>query len=495
MNNKIDENLKQTFLNQAQKLLISSGKSIDDLQTLFRIIKQSDQYEYYQQILKSTEVISYDKHKYEIDYLKKGQTTWEKRIVKSLNTMCAEINLPLARQRNDNEMRAVRRHWNELGHISGDLNRFRPVYSAKDFLDVICVLVNPNLKIDEAFWNCGLIKIPIVTKSFMEIKVLYADLCPNIIQYCSDETFNEVKEEENIKLALQILEKKMNIKSIREYARRGCPTSLRGKLWSAMLDIEHSNWHLTYFDYLKQNVIDFDLLVDGLYFKDVKLTAVNDDQLFVFEDYLYQVLLLFSRDTHVQSCFTNSASGCQPTRSFIKKKIGAEECSVIYPPNGIIPFYGFSMLVAPMCFVFEDPVHLYFVFRQFYMKYFFDLHHISASPKAVIGLCVLFESLLRQISSELWFHLQDIQVQPLRIAFKWMMRAFSGYLASNQLLALWDRILAYDSLEILAVLAAAIFVLRKGNVLKESSETAIEAIFSDISSVKVIPLLQYILGQ
>lgn len=31
-----------------------------------------------------------------------------------------------------------------------------------------------------------------------------------------------------------------------------------------------------------------------------------------------------------------------------------------------------------------------------------------------------------------------------------MMRAFSGYLASNQLLALWDRILAYDSLEILS---------------------------------------------
>jgi len=34
-----------------------------------------------------------------------------------------------------------------------DLNRFRPVYSAKDFLDVICVLVNPNLKIDESLWK------------------------------------------------------------------------------------------------------------------------------------------------------------------------------------------------------------------------------------------------------------------------------------------------------------------------------------------------------
>ena len=71
-----------------------------------------------------------------------------------------------------------------------------------------------------------------------------------------------------------------------------------------------------------------------------------------------------------------------------------------------------------------------------------------------------------------------------------MMRTFSGYLASNQLLALWDRILAYDSLEILSgiyfrpfvffssiivlVLAVGIFVLRKGNVLTVTSEAAIE---------------------
>ncbi|CAF3054429.1 unnamed protein product [Rotaria socialis] len=494
MTDKVDEKLKQTFLNQTQKIIISTGKFVADFQSLLKTIKQSDQYEYYQHLFKSTQVASFDEHKYEIDYLKKGQSAWEKRIVKSLNTMCSEVNLPLARQRNENEMRSVRRHWNELGHICGDLNRFRPVYSAKDFLDVICVLMNPNLKIDESIWNCGLIKIPLVTKSFIEIKNLYSDLRPNLIQYCSDETFNEVKEEENIKLALQILEKKSNLNAAREYAKRGCPTSLRGKLWSSMLDVDLSNWHVTYFNYLKQNVIDYDLLVDSLYFKDVKLTAVNDDQLFVFEDYLYQVLLLFSRDTYVQSCFTSSASGCQPARSFIKKKIGAEECAVIYPPSGIIPFYGFSMLVAPMCFVFEDPVHLYFIFRQFYMKYFFDLHHISASPNAIVGLCVLFESLLRQISPDLWFHLQDIQVQPLRMAFKWMMRAFSGYLASNQLLALWDRILAYDSLEILSLLAVAIFVLRKGNVLTVTSESAVEAIFSDISSIKVIPLLQFILG-
>lgn len=41
-------------------------------------------------------------------------------------------------------------------------------------------------------------------------------------------------------------------------------------------------------------------------------------------------------------------------------------------------------------------------------------------------------------------------VPSLRIAFKWMVRAFSGYLSTDQLLLLWDRILGYDSLEIVA---------------------------------------------
>jgi hypothetical protein len=39
-----------------------------------------------------------------------------------------------------------------------------------------------------------------------------------------------------------------------------------------------------------------------------------------------------------------------------------------------------------------------------------------------------------------------------------MMRVFSGYLASNQLLALWDRILAYDSLEMLSGILSKLFL-------------------------------------
>ncbi|KAJ3585773.1 hypothetical protein NHX12_014491, partial [Muraenolepis orangiensis] len=73
---------------------------------------------------------------------------------------------------------------------------------------------------------------------------------------------------------------------------------------------------------------------------DVKLTASNDDYYFVFEDFLYQVLMCFSRDTAILDHFTyNSAS----------------------PPRSFIP-------------------ELYSVFREMYVRYFFRLHSISSSP-------------------------------------------------------------------------------------------------------------------
>ncbi|TRY56636.1 hypothetical protein DNTS_011043, partial [Danionella cerebrum] len=61
-----------------------------------------------------------------------------------------------------------------------------------------------------------------------------------------------------------------------------------------------------------------------------------------------------------------------------------------------------------------------------------------------------FERLLQTHLPQLFYHLREIGAQPLRIAFKWIVRAFSGYLSTDQLLLLWDRILGYDSLEIVA---------------------------------------------
>lgn len=74
-----------------------------------------------------------------------------------------------------------------------------------------------------------------------------------------------------------------------------------------------------------------------------------------------------------------------------------------------------------------------------------------------------------------------------------MVRAFSGYLSTDQLLLLWDRILGYDSLEIVAVLAAAVFAFRAENLMEVTSLTSAEAVLADLSTLKVMPLIQIFL--
>eukprot|EP00069_Balaena_mysticetus_P015858 bmy_09508T0 len=237
---------------------------------------------------------------------------------------------------------------------------------------------------------------------------------------------------------------------------------------------------ILYYEQLKTNVIQHDLLVDSLIYKDVKLTASNDDYYFVFEDYLYQVLLCFSRDTSVLGHFAYSSAS--PPKSYIRGKLGLEEYAVFYPPN-----------VAPLCFLYREPSKLYQIFREMYVRFFFRLHSISSHPSGIVSLCLLFETLLQTYLPQLFYHLREIGAQPLRISFKWMVRAFSGYLATDQLLLLWDRILGYNSLEILAVLAAAVFAFRAVNLMEVTSLAAAEAVLADLSTLKVMPLLQIFL--
>ena len=43
------------------------------------------------------------------------QQNWEKRIAKSLNTMCTELNVPLAKKRSDKDSQELSSHWTEVG--------------------------------------------------------------------------------------------------------------------------------------------------------------------------------------------------------------------------------------------------------------------------------------------------------------------------------------------------------------------------------------------
>ncbi|KAM8938811.1 TBC1 domain family member 19 [Pelodytes ibericus] len=431
-----------------------------------------------------------------LSYMRKAQASWEKRVLKSLNSMCTELNIPLARKRPADEQKELLNKWNEMGTDEPDLSLYRPVYAPKDFLEVLINLRNPNYNNGDPASFCthlGLIQVPLKIKDIPELRDFFQELNLNTGQLGIDDSTQvppELFENEHMRIGKKVLAEDDSA-AAQQFVRQGCPTSLRAELWALILNISNQPEDILYYEQLKSNVIQHDLLSDSLIYKDVKLTASNDDYYFVFEDYLYQVLLCFSRDTSVLAHFAyNSAS---PPKSYIRGKLGLEEYAVVYPPNGVIPFHGFSMYVAPLCFLYNEPSKLYQVFREMYVRFFFRLHSISSHISGIMSLCLLFESLLQTHLPQLFYHLREIGAQPLRISFKWMVRAFSGYLATDQLLLLWDRILGYDSLEILAVLAAAVFAFRAVNLMEVTSLAAAEAVLADISTLKVMPLLQIFL--
>lgn len=425
--------------------------------------------------------------------LLKAAAQWEKRIHKSLNSMCSDLETSLAKVRSQAEQEELAEKWNELSTFSLDLTKYRPVYAPKDFLEVLLTLSGfvPYTREDEPKWEFA--HLPLQVKTLEQLRKQYAEwskgeslLGVNPHMASSLPNFTTL-EAERIGLGERVAALGY-APVIQEYLKKGSPQCLRAQLWSQVLGAEVKAQQISFFNQLKRNVLEVDLMIDKLIFKDVQLTASNDDQYFVFEDLLYQVMLCFSRDREVLQLLKGIIGN--PLTVTIKGKQTSADSVTLFPPSGIIPFHGFSMYATPFCYLYDEPVQLYYTFRAFYIRYWHRLHYISTHPQGIVSLCLLYERLLEANEPLLWIHFRNININPIRVVFKWIMRAFSGHLPPDQLLLLWDAILGYDSLEILPLLALSILSFRKENIFQVNTIQNVDAVLADLSTVSVIPLLQ-----
>ena len=90
-------------------------------------------------------------------------------------------------------------------------------------------------------------------------------------------------------------------------------------------------------------------------------------------------------------------------------------------------------------------------------------------------------------------HLVKLGVSPLSIAFPWIQFAFAGYLEVQQVLLLWDRIIGFESLELVPILAAAVFAYRAADLVEAQSVQEVRDILGDPSQLNVVALLQLFL--
>ncbi|KAM7450406.1 hypothetical protein ABFA07_001966 [Porites harrisoni] len=434
-------------------------------------------------------------------FIRKAQMNWEKRIVKSINSMCTELSLPLARKRTSSDQAHMSSKFETLGGEMDEkqMEKIKPVYAPKDFFEALVTIENPSFtplrKTPSSIKGWGLIKVPLYTKSLQELRVAYKELDAGNSHSGVDDALIESYSVDSFpsewsKLGRKAIQHGSSLVA-RQYAKYGCPAGLRGEVWKLILGLEVDDLDLLYFQQLKQYVVEYDMLVDSLITKDIKLTSSNDDDYFVFEDVLCQALLVFSRDTFILQHFDQSSA--TPPKSYIRGKLGVQDYAVVYPPNGIIPFHGFSLYASPLGYICADAPQLYFLFRQIHTKYFFRLHTMSSHPQGILSLCVLFENLLQTHEPALFYHLKEVGAHPLRLAFNWIIYAFAGYLNTEQLLLLWDRIFAYDSMELLAVLAMAILSYRRTNLLEVTNLQAAQTVLADISTLNAVALIQYVL--
>ena len=432
-----------------------------------------------------------------LDYMRRAQRAWERRLYKSLNSMSAELGVPLARLRPPALQQKMAERPEETRQDDPvELDKVRPVYAPKDFLEVLTRVENPNFASTSGDFLYGMVRLPLPVPDLPELRQQLEELGSARLQHLGMSAELPAASRPHLTVAQfrEILGRRVleleDAPVAREFAKLGVPQSQRGAVWCQLLGVQTGERHAAEVAALDRAVLQHDLLADRLVARDVQLTAGNDDQYFVFSELLRATLLRFLR--HTAPLEALAALPGQPARA---AAAGTADTRLAYPPCGVVPFHGFSMYLAPLCFIFSDPVQLLFAFERLYSRYFALLHTLSSRPDGIVSLSLLLERLLRGHEPALWLHCRRCRVQPLRLVFRWLVRAFSGYLRVTQLLQLWELVLAHDSLRPVALLAAAVLAYRRESLLAATSQQTMEAVLADLSSIRVIPLLRAVLGR
>jgi len=276
-----------------------------------------------------------------------------------------------------------------------------------------------------------------------------------------------------------------NMLLARQYLRRGCPPSLRARMWRAAFGLpsEPSKEETQRYGNLRSQCDRYDMLTDELLIHDVGNVA-DDLRYFVFEDTLKSALLCFARDDSIR--FRADYEVHKPLLGYASAEQSKDSSS---PPCAVQPFLGLAAYAAPLCYVFE-PVSLQSVLAAAYCRIWCRLNVLTSDHHTLLQVCASFEHLLIHANHKLYLHLCKIGLKPLHVALPWIQLGFVGLLEVDQVLCLWDRMFGYMDATLLAVFAVAVFLFRAVPLFQCTSQAEAQLVLAEGLTLKVVPLLQ-----
>jgi hypothetical protein len=123
-------------------------------------------------------------------------------------------------------------------------------------------------------------------------------------------------------------------------------------------------------------------------------------------------VLSFSRDTTVRE------QAAYEIHAPLHRQLHGDYEGWAAPPCGIQPFLGLANYFAPLCYIFKDKVSLYHVSKYLFCNFWCKLNVISSSivhDGTLLYICKLFENLLMQLQPQLFLHLVNIGLPPLKV--------------------------------------------------------------------------------
>ncbi|XP_055336386.1 TBC1 domain family member 19-like isoform X1 [Paramacrobiotus metropolitanus] len=440
-------------------------------------------------------------------HLNQGKLLWSYRLTTALRNALEETGVIVQRERTTEEMQKTWTSWKCFGsnfeRLGIDVENLTPLFTLQDLTKQVAGLPEKLTENGASmeFW----LQVDLPHVSLPELRDIYTELSPlydnYIPDYFEEDYMQRMKRKEDI---LNAALKQRDVLKVRQLCRLGCCAANRDAAWTLLLrdkTIEKTHYTKCLADFVRTETY-----FDHLMTKSVVDIIGNSDQFFNFIQLTHQVMQLFQRDCDIcERLLEYDIEILQKIHPFQHQSCDAmdnaantNECECdshdLFPPSRVLPFHEISMYAAPLAYVFLKPRPCYFAFRELYIRHFHYLSELSTHPQSILSLYCLFERLLYERESELWEHLRKtIKVELTEFVVPWLTMAYAGFIEVDQLLLLWDRIIGYNDLRILSLLALGIFMIRKYPLLKSKQEKEVEAALCDILNVEIVPLLQMVL--
>ena len=424
-----------------------------------------------------------------LESVRTARLEWSQFLRTRLVSLCFDFDCPLLRVRRTPWVWAVPPEEAIKGETDDDgdkivepaVSNIPCVYDKDMLLEAIKQIDNRNYTGQLIEW--GEMELHLRTASLDVIRAEYEEIDVCYKQFGLDEDRAFV--EERTALGEKLLNKDY-IPYLVQYCKRGVPNGLRAQIYMKVLGLNLTAKDMRYFQHLLKQVQKWEYGLDKVMLEDIR-DCCNDDKFFIFHENLEQMVMCFLRDPWVSENLKTLPNLPMAGVTADGRYIGN------VPLCGVIPFKHFSSYGAAFTYVSERVEECYFIFRNFYCRYLSYLHSITSNERGIISLLRLFEDVLQAFDPDLVYHLSQLKISPLKLAFPWIVYCFVGYLEPDQVFVLLDRIIGYDSAEIVALTAVALIIYRSELLMQATTQDEVDDLFYDISHIKVIPLLQHFL--